>query len=225
CGVGGPGRDRTGFAPSIEQVSGLAWITGYPDQPLIVRGACDPLGGAHAAFALMLALERRRETGEGMLVEVPLVEPGLNLAAEQVIEHSAYGKLLVRDANRGPAAAPQGCYRCGDGEWIAIAIACDAQWQALRAAIGDPEWARDPGPAGARARRAAHDAIGAGLRAWLESLSAGAAADRLLAAGVPASPLVNAYHLMPNPQLVHREFFQEIAHPVTGAKRYPGLPW
>jgi crotonobetainyl-CoA:carnitine CoA-transferase CaiB-like acyl-CoA transferase len=224
-GLAGPWRDRTGFAPSIEQVSGLAWITGYPDQPLIVRGACDPLGGAHAAFALLLALERRRATGEGMLVEVPLVEPGLNLAAEQVVEYSAYGRLLVRDGNRGPAAAPQGCYRCGDGSWLALAVASDAQWQALRRALGDPDWARDPALADAAGRRAAHDAIDARLGAWLAREGAEAAAERLLAAGVPACPLVNAYRLMPNPQLEHRGFFQELTHPVTGTRRYPGLPW
>jgi crotonobetainyl-CoA:carnitine CoA-transferase CaiB-like acyl-CoA transferase len=224
-GLAGPWRDRTGFAPSIEQVSGLAWITGYPDQPLIVRGACDPLGGAHAAFALLLALERRRATGEGMLIEVPLVEPGLNLAAEQVVEYSAYGRLLVRDGNRGPAAAPQGCYRCGDGSWLALAVASDAQWQALRGALGDPEWARDPALAEASGRRAAHDAIDAHLGAWLAREGVEAAAERLLAAGVPASPLINAYQLMPNPQLEHRGFFQELRHPVTGTKRYPGLPW
>ena len=224
-GLTGPWRDRTGFAPSIEQVCGLAWITGHKDQPLIVRGACDPLGGAHAAFALILALERRRATGEGMLVEVPLVEPGLNLAAEQVIEYSAYARLLERDGNRGPVAAPQGCYRCGDGSWLALAVASDEQWQALRATLGDPDWARDPALASAAGRRAAHDAIDAGLDAWLAAEGADAAALRLLAAGIPASPLTNAYHLMPNPQLEHRGFFQEMAHPVTGTKRYPGLPW
>jgi crotonobetainyl-CoA:carnitine CoA-transferase CaiB-like acyl-CoA transferase len=224
-GLSGPWRDRTGFAPSIEQVSGLAWITGYRDQPLIVRGACDPLGGVHAAFALILALERRRATGEGMLVEVPLVEPGLNLAAEQVVEYSAYGRLLERDGNRGPVAAPQGCYRCGDGSWLALAVASDEQWHALRALLGEPGWARDPALATAAGRRAAHDAIDARLSEWLGAQGADAAAERLRAAGVPANALINAYHLMPNPQLEHRGFFQEMVHPVTGAKRYPGLPW
>jgi crotonobetainyl-CoA:carnitine CoA-transferase CaiB-like acyl-CoA transferase len=224
-GLAGPWRDRTGFAPSIEQVSGLAWITGYEDQPLIVRGACDPLGGVHAAFALMLALERRRATGEGMLVEVPLVEPGLNLAAEQVIEHSAYGRLLTRDTNRGPGAAPQGCYRCADGAWLALAAATDPQWQALTRLLRNPNLARDPALADAAGRRAAHDAIDAGLRDWLATEGAHAAAEQLLAAGIPASPLVDAFHLMPNPQLAHRAFFQEMEHPLTGTKRYPGFPW
>ena len=37
-GLDGPWRDRVGFAMNIEQVSGLAWMTGYPDMPLVVRG-------------------------------------------------------------------------------------------------------------------------------------------------------------------------------------------
>ena len=50
-GLDGPWRDRTGFAMTIEQVSGLAWRTGYEDKPLVPRGACDPVGGMHATFA------------------------------------------------------------------------------------------------------------------------------------------------------------------------------
>jgi crotonobetainyl-CoA:carnitine CoA-transferase CaiB-like acyl-CoA transferase len=84
-GLDGPWRDRVGFAMNIEQVSGLAWLTGYDDLPLVVRGACDPMGGMHAVFALGLALETRRKTGRGQLVEVPLVEPAINIAAEQLI--------------------------------------------------------------------------------------------------------------------------------------------
>ena len=52
-GLDGPWRDRVGFAMNIEQVSGLAWLTGYDDLPLVVRGACDPMGGMHAVFALV----------------------------------------------------------------------------------------------------------------------------------------------------------------------------
>jgi len=104
-------------------------------------------------------------------------------------------------------------------------VASDEQWQALRRALGNPDWARDPALASAAGRRAAHDAIDAGLGAWLAAEGADAATERLLAAGIPASPLTNAYHLMPNPQLEHRGFFQEMVHPATGRKRYPGLPW
>jgi crotonobetainyl-CoA:carnitine CoA-transferase CaiB-like acyl-CoA transferase len=224
-GLDGPWRDRTGFAMTLEQVSGLAWITGYDDLPLVVRGACDPLGGLHAVFALIAALEQRRRSGEGQLVEVPLVETALAVAAEQVIEYSAYGALLCRAGNRGPAAAPQGLYACADpGEWLALAVATDAQWEALRRLMGDPAWARDPALGSAAGRRARHDEIDAALSAWFKDQSLAGAAEALVLAGVPAHPVINAHRLMPNPQLEHRGFFQVMEHPVTGPTRYPGLP-
>jgi len=224
-GLDGPWRDRTGFAMTIEQVSGLAWMTGYDDLPLVVRGACDPLGGMHAVFALLMALEHRRRTGEGQLVELALVEAALNIAAEQVIEYSAYGQLLQRAGNRGPSAVPQGVYRCaGDDAYVAVAVATDSQWDALRQALGDPAWARNPALATAAGRRVAHDEIDAHLERWSRTVGADQAAEQLVSAGVPAHRLVNGHYLMPNPQLEHRRFFQVMEHPVTGKTRYPGLP-
>ena len=59
-GLSGPWRDNTGFAQTMEQMTGLAWLTGHPDdQPRIQRGPCDPLSGMHAVFATLRALEER----------------------------------------------------------------------------------------------------------------------------------------------------------------------
>ncbi len=224
-GLDGPWRDRTGFAMTIEQVSGLAWITGYEDLPLVVRGACDPIAGMHATFALLMALEHRKRTGEGQLVEVPLVETALAIAAEQVIETSAYGRVLGRDGNRGPVSAPQGVYACaGDDELLALAVANDDQWRALREILGDPEWALDPALANAAGRRARHDEIDVHLEAWLAGIALCDAVETLLAAGIPATAVINPHSLMPHPQLEHRRFFQTMKHPVTGETRYPGFP-
>ncbi|MBW2698561.1 MAG: CoA transferase, partial [Deltaproteobacteria bacterium] len=216
-GLDGPWRDRPGFAMTVEQVSGLAWITGYRDMPLVMRGACDPLGGMHAVFATLAALEERRRDGQGRLVEMPLVEGAINLSAEQVIEYSAYGRLLERDENRGPVSAPQGVYRSADPEsLIAVAVPDDATWRALRSLLGDPEWALIPDLDDAAGRRAHHNEIDDRLEAWLSSLPVDEAAARLNAAGIPAQPLINPHDLMPNAQLEARAFFQTIEHPATG---------
>lgn len=233
-GLDGPWRDRVGFAANVEQASGLAWITGYPDMPLIMRGVCDPVGGMHALVGLFAALEERRHTGEGRLVECALAEPALNVAAEQVIEWTAYGQLLTRDTNRGPAAAPQGCYRCA-GEaardetqryepWVAIAVVSDEQWRALRRLLGEPDWAKEAALDTAAGRRAAHDRIDAAISAWSAERSAEAAEAELLAAGIPAAALVNAHFLLPNPQLAQRGFHESLEHPVMGITRYPAFP-
>ncbi len=223
-GLDGPWRDRPGFAMTIEQVSGLAWVTGYHDLPLVIRGVCDPVGGLHAVFSLLAALEVRKRTGRGQLVEVPLAEVALNLAAEQVIEHSAFGALLSRDENRSPAAAPQGVYDCGEGRQIAISIATDEQWQALCRVMGADDLASDAGLTTEAGRRAEHDRLDEAVEAWTRAGACDALVESLLGAGVPASVVVNGHHLMPNPQLEAREFFQQLTHPFTGDTRYPGFP-
>jgi crotonobetainyl-CoA:carnitine CoA-transferase CaiB-like acyl-CoA transferase len=226
-GLDGPWRDRTGFAMNIEQACGIAWRAGYPDLPMSAN-VCDPIGGLHAVVALFAALEHRRTTGRGQLVEVPLVEPGLNLAAEQVIEYSAYGALLGSEGNRGPDAAPQGVYAGRDGEQLAIAVTSDAQWRALAEVFADTEesaWLTDAARARAEDRRAQHDAIDQALARACAKHDAGVLAERLVAAGVPAQRLVNAHHVMPHPQLEHRAYYQALEHPHTGRARYPGLPF
>src|SRR5436190_2422960 len=128
-GLDGPWRDNTGFAQTMESISGMAWVTGFPDgPPVLVRGACDPLAGMHAVTAALLALCQRDQTGDGCLVEATMVEAALNVAAEQVIEWSASGTLLGRDGNHGHDVALQDVYRCdGEDAWIAITCVDDAQ--------------------------------------------------------------------------------------------------
>ncbi len=188
-GLSGPWRDNVGFAQTMEQMTGLAWITGHvDDQPRIQRGPCDPLAGMHAAFATLVALEERERTGRGQLVECTMVEGALNAAAEQIVEYTAYGKLLARDGNRCPECAPQGVYACaGVEQWLALSIASDAQWQALVRALGLPVWATDPALATRAGRRNAHDAVDRELSAWASERELSETVEMLLAHGVPAA--------------------------------------
>ncbi len=167
-GLTGPWRDRPGFAQTMEQITGLAWLTGFADdQPRIQRGPCDPNGGLHAAFAALVGLERRDRTGVGCLVEAPMFEAALNVAAESVLEWTAYGNRIARDGNRSPEAAPQGLYPCAETEqWLAISVASDEQWRRLTDVIGHPELAADSGLADLPGRRRHHDRIDAAIAAW-----------------------------------------------------------
>ena len=225
-GLDGPWRDRTGFAQTMEQVSGLAWVTGFADgPPVIPRGPCDPLAGMHATFALLAALEHRRRTGEGQLVESTMVEAALNAAAEQTLEWQAYGRLLGRDGNHGPCAVPQNLYACREVEqWIAIAVATDAQWAALVDALGRPAWALAPDLRSRAGRRSAEARIDAALAGVCADSERDPLVDRLLAAGVPTAPVVHPSELARNPQVRARGFLEAVAHPVTGTHELPGLP-
>ena len=225
-GLDGPWRDRVGFAQTMEQISGMAWLTGFADgPPIIPRGPCDPLAGLHALVALLVALEHRERTGQGQLIESTMVEAALNAAAEIVLEYGAYGARLTRDGNRGPVGAPQNLYACrGTDAWLAVAITTDVQWGALVSALGDPAWARDAALATAAGRRARHDDINRGLAAWCAQQDVASAAETLLSRGIPAAPVTAAARLEKNPHLRARGFFQRVAHPIVGQHAHPTVP-
>ena len=230
-GLDGPWRDQAAFAFVIEDASGLTWLTGHPDLPPVEPYTVgDPNAGLHAVFGLLLALEHREKTGEGGLVEVAMVDAAVNMAAEQVVEHDAYGALLSRAGNRGPTAAPQNLYQAApiderhDDSWVAIAVATDEQWVALRNAIGDPEWAADGALETAAGRRQAHALIDQHLAEWCRARGVDDIVDALWPAGVPVGKVVQPHHQPDVPQFLARGFFEEVDHPVIGKSRHATLP-
>ncbi|OBC01012.1 CoA-transferase [Mycobacterium sp. 852013-50091_SCH5140682] len=231
-GLDGPWRDNPAFAYIIEDAAGLSWLTGFPDRtPYEPYSVGDPNAGVHALNAVLLALEHRRQTGRGVLVEAAMADAALNIAAEQVIEYSAYGALLQRDGNRGPTAAPQNLYRTAevdefgrDDSWVALAVQTDAQWEALRDALGRPDWAMAAELSTAAGRRGAHDLIDERLGAWCAPRTGDEVVETLWAAGVPVAKVMQPHRQTELPQLQHRRFFEQVAHPVNDPAPHSTLP-
>ncbi|OBK18785.1 CaiB/BaiF CoA transferase family protein [Mycobacterium asiaticum] len=231
-GLDGPWRDNPAFAYVIESASGLSWLTGYPDRtPFEPYSVGDSNAGVHALNALLLALEHRRRTGQGVLVEAAMVDAALNIAAEQVIEYSAYGALLQRAGNRGPTATPQNLYRTNEidefgrlDSWVAIAVATDQQWGQLRDALGSPPWAVDPTLTTAAGRRAHQDSIDEHLAAWCADRTAEQIVTVLWDAGVPVAKVLQPHRQTEIAQLFSRGFFETVDHPVCGTARLSTVP-
>lgn len=205
-GLTGPWRDRVGFAPTMEQIAGLAWVTGLPDGlPVAPRGACDPLAGAHAAFATVAALQFAERTGRGQLVEIPMIEAVLNVTAVQTMEFEVFGAVMERRGNCGHTGADQDIYRCaGEDSWVAVSVRNDDDRSALTEVIGDPD---------------------VGIEQWLATQETELAVESLAKAGIPAAIVVSPSLVTENPQLIHRGFFERLNHPRTGEGLYPCPPF
>ena len=225
-GLSGPWRDRVGFAQTMEMMAGMAWVTGpLGGPPRIMRGPCDPIAGMHGAVAMLTAFEDARRTGVGHFVEAPMVEAAVNCAAEVILEFTAYGQHLTRMGNRSPEAAPQGLYQCQGAEnWLALSVADDDQWLALRKVLGEPDWALSSAFDTHEGRWAGHDELDERLAAWASTQDVADAAERLVEAGVPAveawDPRRESFH----PQLQARGLYENVEHPVVGIQPCQGLP-
>ena len=126
-GLSGPWRDNVGFAQTMEQVTGLAWITGHrDDQPRIQQGPSDPNAGMHAAFALIVGLAERDATGRGSPARG---HDGRGRAQRgrragdrgDRVRQPARARRQPQPARRAAGPLP----RRGDETWLAVSVATD----------------------------------------------------------------------------------------------------
>ena len=113
-GKTGTERGHVGFGPIIEQMSGLASLTGYGDDGEPYKTGIsygDPVAGLAAAGAVALALVKRQKTGEGSYVDLPQRETMATLIGEAFVASSLRGENPVHRGNRSARFAPQGVYR------------------------------------------------------------------------------------------------------------------
>jgi crotonobetainyl-CoA:carnitine CoA-transferase CaiB-like acyl-CoA transferase len=170
---------------------------------------------------LLLALEHRDRTGRGMFLECPMVGASLNVAAQQVVEHSAYGRLLERLGNRSATSVPQGVYRTADVDpdgtqdrWVAISVGDDGQWRTMVAVLELDAGLRDD-----------QDALDARIADWCATRSTDDIVRLLSGAGVPCEAVVRAHEHDRIPSVVARGLFERVEHPVTGVADYIGAPF
>jgi 2-methylfumaryl-CoA isomerase len=133
---GGPALDYTvNCAIGVPQMTGPASLG---DEPVNhVLPAWDLLTGAYAAFALTAAERRRRETGEGGEVRIPLADVGVATLANlgQLAEVLAAGQDRPRYGNEVYGAFGRD-YRTADGERLMVMAITPRQWSGLLQALG-----------------------------------------------------------------------------------------
>ena len=216
---------------TTEATSGLAHMTGYKDGPPVLPEIpyTDYTAAEHTAFAIMAALLYRARTGRGQFIDISQSETVSSTIPEALMDYTVNGRTRPRMGNQGPAMAPHGCYPCrGADNWIAIAVANDAQWRALCEVLGSPPWSGDArfGDADSRWERRDEldDLLSEATREWdqIELMHA------LQQQGVPAGAVLNNKQLLSDPHLRARKFYETMAHHrSTGipALPYPGRPW
>ena len=140
----GPWKGYLGYGIGQEQLSGMAHLTGYPNDGPMKSGINhgDPITGSHAAGVLLAALRRRRRTGKGMYIDVSQQESSVALMGGELLAYQMTGEEPERIGNRSRWYAPCNTYPCsGEDRWITIAATNDGEWVVAGLGYGrQPAW-------------------------------------------------------------------------------------
>lgn len=215
----GPEAQAVAYGTLLQSYAGFAGLNRHPGIPPRIGFAwADPMCALQLAFIAAAAIWRRaRPDAVTARVDFSMIEAMLWTMAAPVL--AAQTDTPPQPAgNRAEGMIPHDVYRCaGADEWLALAVANDAQWRALCGVV--PALAPHA-PLPWLLRRDAQRDIDATLAAWCAPQDAREAAATLVAAGVPASAVLGSLDLRDSPHLAARGFWD-----AAGPGVVPGLPW
>jgi crotonobetainyl-CoA:carnitine CoA-transferase CaiB-like acyl-CoA transferase len=201
---------------------GYLAITGDPDrEPLIgPEHLCGYVAGYTAAVAAEAALQYRRRTGSGLHVDVSTMEAMLSVH-QSTFSRAAAGFIRER-TGRYTEVYPLVVRPCRDG-YVSLGVVTEPEFDRFAIAIGRADLATDVRFADQQARWAHRDELDAEIGDFLSEHGADDVVAILQAHGVAAAKVAEVSDLFANPQLSHRDFWEQAT--VNGSTgRMPGQP-
>lgn len=216
----GPLANFAGYGNMGAAVSGFQQIVGWPNRPPLgpFGPYTDFVGPRFSLVLLMAALERRDREGVPARIDLAQVEAALHFIAPEIAECSLTGIIAERRGNADRVFAPHGVYSGklgseGHSRWLAIAIETDEQWEQLAGLIG---LSQNRNLDSAEGRREHVELIDETIAAWLIDQDVFLAEATLQLLGIPAQVALSSLDMLQDPQLLHRNHFVELDHPIHG---------
>jgi crotonobetainyl-CoA:carnitine CoA-transferase CaiB-like acyl-CoA transferase len=221
-GQDGPRRDQAAYDFMIQGMSGLMSVTGEADgkpgggPQKVGVPIVDIMTGMYAAIAVLAALARRAETGQGECIDIGMLDVGVSFLANQAMNFLISGKPPRRSGNAHPNIQPQDVFRARDG-FLVLAVGNDDQFARFCGVIGRRDLAADE-RFRTNAGRVRNNAT---LTPLLAEILATQDRDHWVRgcshAGVPCGPINTVPEVFADPQIKHRGMLIGIAHAVAGS--------
>jgi itaconate CoA-transferase len=214
-GQDGPYSEAKAYDLLVQGESGLLLTNGTEDQPAKVGiPVTDQIAGAHAALAIVAALQRRDRTGEGAYLDVSMLESTVYWLAYYP-HHWWHGRSEPpRSGMRHQYLCPYGPFPTADGEFVNMVVASDSDWRRFCQAVDRVEWVDDPRFATVAARRENRAQLDALVEETTRSRPAADWEARLQAVGLPHGRVRSISEVVEHPQLLDRGIFVEGNSPV-----------
>lgn len=217
-GQDGPYAQRPGYGSIGEAMGGLRYVVGDPSAapPRMGISIGDTLAAMFAAIGTLAALEERRRTGEGQIVDSAIYESVLAIMESLVPEYTITGHQRERTGSVLPNVAPSNVYPTRDGAMILIAANQDTVFTRLAAAMGRSDLVDDPRYATHGARGEHQEELDALIAGYTSTVDAEELDKTLVAHAVPVGKIFRVEDMLNDPQFLARESITAVHHPVLG---------
>ena len=220
-GADGPLGALPGYDAAAQAMTGMLRVDGSTDAaaPRVDLPVVDLVTGLHAVIGVLLALQERQRSGRGQFVEAALYDSGLSLLHPHAVNWLTDGQGPRRAGNALPNMHPYDALATGTIP-IFVAAGNDRQFTAFCRCIGMPQLPDDPLYRDAGARALHREGLKQQLEAALAAFDGRTLVDELMAAGVPAAPVLSVQAALQHPHATHRHMVVEM----EGGYRGIGAP-
>ena len=226
-GSNGPYSQRPGYDIISQAMGGMMSVTGQEGDPPTRSGNAigDVLGGMNLAIGVLTALHARELTGRGQYVDVALVDSVVASLEQAWQRYFVSGKLPTRHGNYYDAIAPYDSYMAKDG-YLVIGCGNQRLFEVFcNQLLNRPELITDERFLDVPLRVKNNKAFKVYVEEWLKDIPVAEAVDRILAAGIPAGPIMDLEQISHDPPIAGaRTMFTEIDHPTAGRMKLNSSP-
>jgi crotonobetainyl-CoA:carnitine CoA-transferase CaiB-like acyl-CoA transferase len=221
-GFSGPKAGRRGYDILAQAEAGVMSFTGEPDGgpvrfPIAIA---DMTTGMYATMGILAALYARERTGRGDFLDMALFDSQLTWLANIGSSYLNAGAPPKRWGNAHPNIVPYQVFRGSDGQYFAMGIGTQAQWQRLLDILGaQDELGANPRFVSNATRIEHREILIPILQRRFESATAVQWLGRLCAADIPAAPIQSVGEALSDPQTLARNLIVEIEHPTLRVAR------
>jgi CoA:oxalate CoA-transferase len=210
----GPDKGRAAYDMVVQAMGGIMSITGHPGGPPTRVGTSvgDITAGLFTVIGILTALQHRASTGEGMFVDVAMLDGQIAILENAIARYAVTGVAPGPLGARHPSITPFAAYACADGH-VVIAAGNDMLWHRLCDTLRAPELKADPRFVDNAARTDHADAVAAAIEARLSTLPVAEVLTLCEASGVPCGPLQNTEQALNHRQVRARNMVIETAFP------------
>jgi crotonobetainyl-CoA:carnitine CoA-transferase CaiB-like acyl-CoA transferase len=218
----GPYSKRPAYDIVAQAMGGLMNTCGQAEGPPTWLGLAlgDIASGMNAAYAIMLALYQRTQTGRGQYIDISMYDTIIGLAERSVSAYSLTNHVLHR--GREPYMAPWGPFECEDG-WIGVIVATEGDWAKFCQAVERPDLVgREGATSGPERAKNMSGWLGDVINAWFKTQTKAGATSKLLAVGLPIGPVQNAQEIFDDAHVAARRLMIDVPDPILGTVKLVG---